>query len=126
MKQNNLITPSEVLLSTAEIINGGHSLQRAYQYLVLGELLYNALIHHFIFSCYTQDRRILGSIVRSVPTEAVMEKIIIDECGFSNIWQSKEYNLQEKLNISYKILGYEYRHYGYTHLYEVFSAHARP
>ena len=50
MKQNNLITPSEVLLSTAEIINGGHSLQRAYQYLVLGELLYNALIHHFIFS----------------------------------------------------------------------------
>lgn len=116
--------PHEVLFSPIEIINGGYNLQIANQYLVLGELLYNVLINHFVFSRYTQGRQIFGNIVRSVPADTVLEKIVSQECKLLDVWNSNKYSIKNKLNISYKILGYLYRHYGYAHLYEVFSKYA--
>ena len=110
----------EILNSSNLIIKNGYNISLANQYLILGELVYDVLISHILFSDISQNIQTIGTIINHISERFILSNYIHTLFPTLKIWESTSYGIKEKIRISYKVLGYCFHHKGYNSVYTNF------
>ena len=111
-----------IILSTTEkIINDGYDIGKSYEFLILGELVYAVLLRQSIFVNISQDHEYAGRIIENYEDREILNDFFNQYFSELHIWDSKFCGISEKSRISYKVIGYIYKSYGYDMLYDRFQ-----
>lgn len=115
--------PNEVIQSFNEIEKQGLDIDRTSQYAVAGQIVIELLVSQSTFMQITQNKDVFKQVKKAVLTlkTDLIKKMLAYMYSDQTIWNNNKYTLQEKIQISYQIIGYEYLKGNYDSMYSIFS-----